>query len=110
MTLIVETALQADTALVGLAEHNIGWAASGCPAISLSAFDGVPAFPVPYHSVQFIRVSCVAPSFPHAMSMARRVRELLGALPSTFNVGGQSDVADRIHTVTTDFEVWTKPE
>lgn len=110
MAQTVEQLLQKDTALAGLAEHNISWAASGCPAISLSAFDGKQSFPAPGHSVQFIRVACVAPSFAHAMSMTRRVREVLGAMPEIFHVGGAADEVDRIHTISTDFEVWTKPE
>ena len=108
MALDLEAVLGADLVLAGLAEDNIGWAATGCPAVSLSTFEGEPAFPVPGRVPQFVRVACAAPSFPAAMALTRRVRETLGTL--AFNVGGSSSVDDRIHTVTTDFEVWTKPE
>lgn len=106
----VLSALSSDQVLASLASENIGWAAEGWPAVSFAQIDGAPAFVVDGLEPSFMRISCVGNSFPEAMAMHRRVQSAMADIPHTYLIGGASSQAGRIHTVSSDFEIWTEAD
>jgi len=121
--------LEDDAATAGLVGDRITWGllpqGTQNPAIALHEISATPQYTMNGQDGLLptrVQVDCRGTSFASAMAVARKVRAVLSGYKGTkgattfaaiFQLGGRSSSgrtdAEVFHTVSTDFECWSKP-